>query len=138
MYLYLTKSINTYLQAHWIALMNKLCWSATAFYRSAAAIFGAVWMSGRACQLKPITIGATFFFKQLQTILYLTWGASLESTFQIFSKPFSHCPSQRWHFRQCDEKDVMSVAFQVIVTVVSTSSVNFTLLTITHLKPCHK
>lgn len=76
--------------------------------------------------------------KQLRTRSHLTWQASLESTFQNFGKPFSHCPSQSWHFRQHDRKDVMFPAFQVVVTVHSTSSVIFTLLTISHLEPCHK
>lgn len=73
-----------------------------------------------------------------QTILHLTQQASPESTFQVFGKPFSHCPSQSWHFRQHDRKDVTSAALQVLVTVVSTSSVIFILLTASHLKPCHK
>jgi len=107
-------------------------------YRSAVAISGAAWMSGRACQPRAITTARTPFLTQLWTILHLTWWASLESTFQIFGKPFSHCPSQSWHFRQHDRKDVMSAAFQVVVTVVSTSSVIFAFLTIPHLEPCHK
>lgn len=107
-------------------------------YRSAVAIFGAARMSGRACQPRAITMARTPFLTQLWTISHLTWWASLESTFQIFGKPFSHCPSQSWHFRQHDRKDVMSAAFQVVVTVVSTSSVIFAFLTIPHLEPCHK
>lgn len=100
--------------------------------------FGVVSMSRRVCQLKTVMATRISSLKQLRTILHLTWWASFDSTFQNFSKPVSHSRSQRWHFRQHDRKDVMSVAFQVFATVVSTSSVNFTLLTASHPRPCQK
>lgn len=69
--------------------------------------------------LQAITGARSGSLPPQQTILHLTWLASLESTFQVFGKPFSHCPSQSWHFRQHDRKDVMSAALQVLVTVVT-------------------
>lgn len=49
-----------------------------------------------------------------------------------YSAIHSRCPSQIWHFQQHDKKDVRSVAFQVLVTMVGTSSVIFTLIIIFH------